>query len=236
VFAVIGLLGLLVATATGGSPALSETGAQPAPRVQELAALLSPHAARRAPSRDSTSLLIVASRRPITEEQTVLPVVAHATNPGGRRWLLVRLPGRPNGRTGWIEGAGTVRRETSWHIVVELARRRVVVYLQAKMIATFAAVVGQPSTPTPQGEFFVEEAIQLSSGDVGGPFALALSARSDVLHEFEGGPGQVAIHGLAHLGGVPGTAVSHGCVRLSAIAMSWLTARIGPGDPVTIRS
>ena len=42
----------------------------------------------------------------------------------------------------------------------------------------FQAVVGKPSTPTPRGEFFVEEAIQLPAEDVGAPFALALSARS----------------------------------------------------------
>jgi hypothetical protein len=29
----------------------------------------------------------------------------------------------------------------------------------------------------------------------GGPFALALSARSDVFQEFDGGPGQIAIDG-----------------------------------------
>jgi len=39
----------------------------------------------------------------------------------------------------------------------------------------------------------------------GGPFALALSARSNVLQEFDGGPGQIAIYG-----------------------------RDGPGDPVNI--
>jgi len=36
------------------------------------------------------------------------------------------------------------------------------------------------------------------------PFAL--SARSDVLHEFDGGSGQIALHGLDHVGGVLGTA------------------------------
>ena len=96
-------------------------------------------------------------------------------------------------------------------------------------------MIGKPSTPTPMGAFFVEEAVQLSAGEVGSPFALALSARSNVLQVFEGGPGQIAMHGLAHVGGVPGTAISHGCVRLDAKTMTWLVARIGPGVPVTIR-
>ena len=73
-------------------------------------------------------------------------------------------------------------------------------------------------------------------GSAGAPFALALSARSDVLQEFEGGPGQIAIHGVGSLGGTPGTAVSHGCVRLANRDIRWLAARIAPGVPVTITS
>jgi lipoprotein-anchoring transpeptidase ErfK/SrfK len=55
-----------------------------------------------------------------------------------------------------------------------------------------------------------------------------------VLQEFDGGPGQIAVHGLSNVGGVPGTATSHGCVRLTDAAMRWLVVRIGPGTPVTI--
>jgi lipoprotein-anchoring transpeptidase ErfK/SrfK len=69
---------------------------------------------------------------------------------------------------------------------------------------------------------------------VGAPYALALSARSKVLQEFEGGPGQIAMHGLANVGGTLGSAVSHGCVRLNSAAMSWLAAHVGAGTPVTI--
>ena len=90
------------------------------------------------------------------------------------------------------------------------------------------------ATPTPHGQFFVEEAIRLRATDVGAPFALALSARSEVLQEFAGGPGQIALHGLENIGGVLGSAVSHGCVRLGNDVMRWLVLRIGPGVPVTI--
>ena len=73
-------------------------------------------------------------------------------------------------------------------------------------------------------------------GAAGAPYALALSARSDVLQEFEGGPGQIALHGIANLGGTIGTAVSHGCVRLANRSITWLAARISAGVPVTITS
>jgi lipoprotein-anchoring transpeptidase ErfK/SrfK len=90
------------------------------------------------------------------------------------------------------------------------------------------------STPTPLGKFFVEESSKLPAGAVGAPFALALSARSTVLQEFAGGPGQIALHVLTNVGGTLGTAASHGCVRLDDGAMSWLVRRAGPGTPVTI--
>ncbi len=74
----------------------------------------------------------------------------------------------------------------------------------------------------------------MSAGDPGGPFALALSARSNVLQEFEGGPGQIGIHGRDGLGGTLGAAESHGCIRLDTASISWLAERIGPGTPVSI--
>jgi hypothetical protein len=231
----LGLVVLLVANAAGSATGTSAAGARPAVRsVQQLVVLLAPHTARQAPSRSSARLRVIAARRPITGERTVLPVVGRA-DPGGRRWLRVRLPGRPNGHTGWIIQAGTLARTTSWHIVIELARRTVTVYRHARVVRVFRAVVGKPSTPTPEGEFFVEEAVALPVSAVGAPFALALSARSNVLQEFDGGPGQIALHGLMNVGGTLGTAASHGCVRLTATAMIWLVARIGPGVPVSIR-
>jgi lipoprotein-anchoring transpeptidase ErfK/SrfK len=186
------------------------------------------------PLHSSTQLGIVAAVRPITGEQTVLPVIGRRTGAGGSGWLEVRLPGRPNGHTGWISQVGTTTSVTAWHIVVDIARRRVIVYDNGQPVRGFPAIVGAPSTPTPLGQYFVEEVVALPAQAVGAPDALALSARSNVYQEFDGGPGQVAIHGLANIGGTLGTAVSHGCVRLAAGAMQWLVLRISPGVPVTI--
>jgi lipoprotein-anchoring transpeptidase ErfK/SrfK len=220
---------LCAATWTGAAPAHPSARAAVKP-TQELAALLLAHEAFSKPARDSTRLRLVQPRRPLTGERTVLPVLARHG-----QWLKVRLPGRPNGHTGWIDRHATVRAVTPWHIVVDPSRRRVSVYRAGRPVRIFKAVVGKPSTPTPPGEFFVEESIALRAGDVGAPFALALSARSNVLQEFDGGPGQVALHGLSNIGGVLGTAVSHGCVRLGNGMMRWLADRIGPGVPVTIK-
>lgn len=135
---------------------------------------------------------------------------------------------------GWISAHRTKRTSTDWHILVKLSTRRVTVYHNGLVRRHFRAVVGKPSTPTPQGVFFIEEALALSSYEAGGPFALATSARSNVFQEFEGGPGQIGIHGTANLTGALGKAVSHGCVRLGTRAITWLARRIGAGVPLTI--
>jgi lipoprotein-anchoring transpeptidase ErfK/SrfK len=202
--------------------------------TQELVRLLGPHVARSAPNDRSAALEVVPAQRPLTGERTTLPVIGHATGTEGAAWLHVALPGRPNSHTGWIKKQATSSVVTRWHIVVATSLRRVTVYRNGRTFRVFSAVVGKPSTPTPHGEFFVEEDVALRSGDVGAPYALALSARSDVFQEFEGGPGQIALHGLANVGGVLGTAASHGCIRLDATSMRWLVERIGPGVPVTI--
>ena len=223
-------LALLAATWLGRAAA-SPAAAQVVRPTQQLVVLRERHEAFSNPTRDSKPLGGVQARRPLTNERTVLPVLKARAG-----WLHVRLPGRPNGHTGWIRQRATALRATPWHLVVDTSARRVTVYQNGRAIRVFKAIVGKPSTPTPRGQFFVEESIQLRPRDVGAPFALALSARSTVLQEYAGGPGQIAIHGLDNIGGVLGTAVSHGCVRLAGRAMRWLVAwgRIGPGVPVTI--
>ena len=226
------LIAVFAATVGESASALAAGPSAPDPS-QRLAVLLTGHAVHRLPRGGSRVLLTVPALRPITGERTTLPVIGQAHS-GGIAWLHVMLPGRPNGSTGWIAGQGTRSAVTGWRIVVSLRARRATVYRHGHVTRRFAAVVGKPSTPTPTGRFFVEETLRMSIGQPGGPFALALSARSDALQEFEGGPGQIALHGRDNLGGVLGAAESHGCVRLATASIDWLARRIGPGVPVTI--
>jgi lipoprotein-anchoring transpeptidase ErfK/SrfK len=217
------------------APAPAIAAAPPAASAsQELAVLLSGHAVHRRPQSGSRVLLTVPAVRPITGERTALPVIGHAHSGVGVAWLRVMLPGRPNGSSGWIAKRGTRSQLTGWRIAVSLAARRVTVFRDGRALKRFAAVVGKPSTPTPTGSFFVEETVRMGAGQPGGPYALALSARSDALQEFEGGPGQIALHGRDNLGGVLGAAESHGCVRLATQSIDWLARWIGPGVPVRI--
>jgi lipoprotein-anchoring transpeptidase ErfK/SrfK len=201
--------------------------------TQELAILSAAKVVHRSPQSHSVQIRVLPALTPITAVPTTLPVLK-ARSSHGIKWLEVMLPGRPNSSTGWITAQNVTKTSTSWHIVISLEEREVNVYYSGRRVNSFQAVVGKPSTPTPSGQFFVEEVVQMLPGEPGGPFALALSARSDVLQEFEGGPGQIGIHGRDNLGGILGNAESHGCIRLSSSSIEWLETRINPGTPVTI--
>jgi len=227
--------GVVAVLATfGASCALAAPAAAKAPASQPLVLLSSDHIARTQPAWGARAIESVTFRRPLTRVRTVLPELRRSTSGGGTTWVKVLLPGRPAGHTGWIPARGTQRRFTSWHLAVDLSARRVTVSHRGRVVRRFRAIVGTPSTPTPRGRFFVEEAVALSSDASGGPFALATSARSNVLQEFAGGPGQIALHGTSNLAGTLGTAASHGCVRLDNGAITWLAGRIGGGVPLTI--
>jgi lipoprotein-anchoring transpeptidase ErfK/SrfK len=225
--AVVAALALLC---VGPAPA----GTDSVGRVQRLTQVMTPHGVRARPDGHAPVLEVVEPRRPITNERTILPVLGRRRGRQGVMWLKVLLPGRPNSHVGWIRKPGTLGAITRWAIVIHLSQRRVDVFHSGRPTQRFVAVVGKPSTPTPRGRFFVEEWFRVTPGYPGGPFALALSARSDVYQEFEGGPGQIALHGIYRIGGTPGTAVSHGCIRLDSSAMAWLGAHIHGGVPVTI--
>lgn len=232
-FAAWGGAAVLVA-APAGSSATARSVASEGATSHSVVTLRANRVARKAPRFSAGRIAAIPGRRPLTEVRTVLPVLASQVDDGGVTWHHVRIPGRPAGRTGWITAAQTTLSTTPWSINVELAPRTVEVYLRGRLVREFRAVVGTAQTPTPRGDFFVEEAVALHDDAEGGPFALALSARSAVLQEFNGGPGQIAIHGTNGLGAEFGTAASHGCVRLSTAAITWLAGRIGAGTPVSV--
>ncbi len=164
----------------------------------------------------------------------VLPVIQRAKGPVGGNWLRVRLPTRPNETTGWVPASSGSLGLTPWRIVVHRRARRAVVLEGAKRRAVFEVVVGKPSTPTPLGTFFVVEMLHLARGVTEGPWAIATSGYSNVLRSFDGGPGQVALHGTVGLSDPLGTFSSHGCVRFAPAAISWIATHVDQGTPVVI--
>jgi hypothetical protein len=154
-----------------------------------------------------------------------------------RLWLEVALPVRPNGTTGWIRADKAALARNRWRVVVSRGRREAKVYRAGRLMRRMRVVVGAPSTPTPLGRFAVYESIrQANPGGFIGPWALHLTAFSNVLDNYGGGPGRVALHGRsgASLRDPLGTARSHGCVRMLNADILYLARRLVPGTPVRI--
>lgn len=204
------------------------------PARQFLAVLDAAKVARAAPNGHARRLTRIAKDRPLTGTPTSLPIVAFTHDSRGRLWYAVMLPGRPNGRTGWITTTHVEQAVTGWHIVVDRSRRRATVYHLGNVVKRFRVAIGKRSTPTPTGFFFVEEIVRERRSSQFWPYALALSARSNVFSDFAGGPGQIAMHGIANIGGRVGTAISHGCIRLATSADRWLGRHMEAGVPVDI--
>jgi lipoprotein-anchoring transpeptidase ErfK/SrfK len=228
----LALAGVALACAALAAPGAAAGSRVPA--SQPLVALLHGHVARTAPSAQAGRIETVPARRPLTRTRTVLPVLGQTSSRKAGSWLRVRLPGRPNGHAGWISTNRTRQTTTPWRLRLKLSSRRLTVYRGGHVRRQFRAVIGKPSTPTPRGAYFIEEALSLASYEAGGPYALATSARSNVFQEFEGGPGQIGIHGTNNLSGAPGSAASHGCIRLRTAAITWLARRIGAGVPLIV--
>jgi lipoprotein-anchoring transpeptidase ErfK/SrfK len=149
-------------------------------------------------------------------------------------WLQVLLPVRPNGSTGWVRADDVVTRTVSLTVEVDRDRRTLSVRDGDRRLLTTDAAVGDPDHPTPAGQFYVVDKLRTPAPDGAyGPFALGLSARSDVLTEFAGGDGQVGIHGTNDPSSI-GRAVSHGCVRVDNGAIAQLAELLPLGTPVTI--
>jgi lipoprotein-anchoring transpeptidase ErfK/SrfK len=168
-------------------------------------------------------------------ESALVQDPSHGTVP--RVWLRVALPRRPNGASGWLRADDVSVHETPWRIVISTGRRTVTVLRKGHRVARFSAVVGKPSTPTPHGLFAINEIVrQPDPHGFLGPWAIHITAHSNVLFNYGGGPGRVAIHGRdgSSLLDPLGSARSHGCVRVPDRWISYLATRVEPGVPVRI--
>jgi hypothetical protein len=169
-------------------------------------------------------------------EPEYLLVLADATR-GGREWVEVLLPDRPDGSTGWVPREEVALGHTPWWVQVSTGSREVTVFRDGRQVRSFRAVVGAPATPTPHGLGAIyERDRQPDPHGFVGPWALPLTLLSDKLHHFEGGEGRVAIHGRdgASLLDPLGTAASHGCIRIPNGAVRWMAARVPAGTPVLV--
>jgi L,D-transpeptidase catalytic domain len=231
---------LLVATTALLAPATACAAAANPPRTTTLSNLKtltrwaypqSSDAARSAPLRTSR---VVGHLQFLTSEgQAELYLELRSVTIGGHTWILVPIPGRPNGLQGWVPaGALSEAHVTTEHLRVNREAFRATLYRGHAAIWSAPVGVGRPSLPTPAGHFYVMEKLISREPAVYGPYALGTSAYAPTLGEWPGG-GVVGIHGTDEPWLIPGRP-SHGCIRLPDADVSRLWQLIEVGTPIEI--
>lgn len=171
------------------------------------------------PSRMPASLLVVS-------ERTV----------AGARYLHV-VVSRRGRRDGWIRADHAELAYQPYMVELDRGARVLQLYRAGRRVLRSRVVIGAAATPTPVGLFAVHQTVTNGPSDPLGPATIQLTALSEVLHEFEGGPGRIAIHGMRGSLVAPlGSRVSHGCVRIPNRPVQTLARLLPAGAPVRIRT
>ncbi|MGO4534190.1 L,D-transpeptidase family protein [Leifsonia sp. 2MCAF36] len=147
-------------------------------------------------------------------------------------WLQVDLAQRPNGSTGWIQADSVALHSLVYSLQASTEQNTLTLLKNGEPVKTYSAATGTGGTPTPHGSFYITELLEPTNGGYG-PFAFGLSAFSDVLSSFGGGPGQIGLHGTDDAGSI-GHAASHGCIRLANPDITELAGLLPLGTPITI--
>lgn len=149
-------------------------------------------------------------------------------------WYQVLLPTRPNGSLGWVQESAVSITSTTYALGIDLAGRSLTLFQAGTPVLTTSVAVGRSSAPTPTGLAYITDLLSTPSpGGTYGPYAFGLSSHSDVHTEFQGGDGQVGLHGT-NQPQLMGQAVSEGCVRLPNEVITQLAGMLPLGTPVQI--
>ena len=152
----------------------------------------------------------------------------------GEEWLALRIGRRPNDRVGWVRADRFETSPANNRLLVSVSKRTMTLFLSGRRAWTVRVVVGKPSTPTPRGLFAIHDYYRVR--DDLRPWVVELTAHSEVLERFLGGPARVALHGRHGALRAPwGTAVSNGCIRSPDWALRSIRKHMPPGSPVEVR-
>ena len=187
--------------------------------------------ARAKPSLDAPVVRTLAQFRPDFHPRWVLAVAVKEDAEGNVKWYKLALPGRPNGRKGWVPAASVSIRPVARWLVIYRGSRRFEFYEGGKIRRSGRVAVGAPGMETPIGLFFVQSKFTPRRYPILGAYAFETSGYSK-LSDWPGG-GVVGVHGT-DAPGLIGQAVSHGCVRLDNRDILFLRGRVPLGTPVKI--
>lgn len=156
------------------------------------------------------------------------------TDRRGNVWVHIRIPGRPNGRTGWVsrDDLGDYRTVRTL-LVVDREHLRATLFKRGRKVFSARVGVGKPSTPTPAGHFWIREKFRVHGNSIYGTHAIGTSAYAPTLTDWPGG-GVVGLHGTNQPWLIPGRP-SHGCIRLKNPDIARLYKLMPIGTPLEVR-
>lgn len=187
---------------------------------------------RNAPSATAPVIARLSDFRPQDyRPRYVLAISAKKGKQGKPAWYKISVPGRPNGRTGWVPAKQVSIRSLPWQVVVYRDSRVVQLWKDKQLLYTGKVAVGAPGMETPIGLYYVTVRFKPVKVPFLGSFAFETSAYSK-LSEWPGG-GVVGLHGTT-APSLLGQAVSHGCIRISNETANFLRDRIPLGTPIRV--
>jgi hypothetical protein len=222
-------------TAQQALPPASPPGAQRLSDERTETRWAYPQRRARVRSRPSGRARTVTRLRLLTEDRfpELYVALSRWVDPSGHEWVKLRLPMRPNGRTGWVpRDALAELNVVRKYIDVDKRRLRVKLYDRGKVVLRARVGVGTPSTPTPAGRFWIREKFRVGGTTIYGTHAIGTSAYAPTLSDWPGG-GVVGLHGTNQPGLIPGRP-SHGCMRLKNRDIARLYRLAPRGTPIHI--
>jgi hypothetical protein len=189
---------------------------------------------RSRPSPSASRVTVLKQFRQGFRPQYVLALSERRNAKGEPTWFRISVPGRPNGRTGWVRAASVELRPVHKRLVIRRGARKFEYWDGDRLVRSGKVAVGKPGAETPLGLFYVTWKFDPSvdpDWSILGAFAFETSAYSK-LTDWPGG-GIVGVHGTPWPQ-LLGQAVSHGCVRLSNENIVFLRSRVPLGMPVKI--
>ena len=186
---------------------------------------------RSAPHNTARRVTVLREFRSEYRPQVVL-VLSQRVDPetGEPTWYRISVPGRPNGRTGWIPAAAASIRPSQRLIYIDRSARTLEVWNNRRLLLKTKVAVGASGMETPLGLFYVTWRF-VPTAPVLGRYAFETSAYSR-LSDWPGG-GIVGIHGT-YTPSLLGQAVSHGCVRVGNRDILRMRALVRLGTPIRI--
>jgi hypothetical protein len=231
----VSALGSDAPVAAAGLPSVSPGGQEALSDERLLSRWAYPADSAPVYERPSVKAHAVDRLRLLTEDKfpEVYLALSRWVDPKGDEWIRIRLPARPNGKTGWVraEGLGDLQVVRT---MLQINRKtlRATLYKSGRKIWSAPVGIGKAATPTPAGHFWIREKFRVKDAPVYGTLAIGTSAYAPTLSDWPGG-GVVGLHGTNEPYLIPGRP-SHGCVRVKNADIAKLYRLAPVGTPIRI--